>query len=226
MRSFGFAEDVVEIIAWAPGAEILNPRRLKRYLNSLSIRLQLVLDSALPQEFDGIYALRALALRRDYGAIYERLMALPQTDVASLSWPEGAANDGETQGKFRTYLAKLRAETGALGRFEAFLARANLYSTIVAKDAPPDQDAGHARVLWTSPPTEPLKRAPEPLDPAERSASRFTGYHQARRQAIEQAYRLRSEATKADGAEPLASRIVCHWRFETASAPPQASGFM
>jgi hypothetical protein len=200
VRSFGFADDVVEIIAWAPGAEILNPRRLKRYLNSLSIRQQLILDSALPQEFDGIYALRALALRRDYRAIYERL-ALPQTDVVSLLWPEGAANDGETQGKFRTYLAKLRAETGALGRFDAFLARANLYSTIVAKDASPDQDAGQTRVLWTSPPTEPVKREPEPLNPAEGSASGFTGYHQALRQAVEQAYRLRSEATKADGAE-------------------------
>jgi hypothetical protein len=60
VRSFGFAEEVVEMVAWAPDAEILNPRRLKHYLNTLSVTLQLVTASSLPKEFENAYALRAL----------------------------------------------------------------------------------------------------------------------------------------------------------------------
>jgi hypothetical protein len=36
----------------------------------------------------------------------------------------------------------------------------------------------------------------------------------------------RTQARRSHWSLALASRIVCHWRFDTASGPPQASAFM
>jgi formylglycine-generating enzyme required for sulfatase activity len=142
VRSFGFAEEVVEMVAWAPDAEILNPRRLKRYLNTLSVTLQLVTASSLPGEFDNAYALRALALRRDWRRIYDHLLTLLPSGISAQEWPEARTNDNDIQERFRSYLSKLSPETGALGRFESFVSGSNLFPTgDVAFGASPKQPA-------------------------------------------------------------------------------------
>ena len=122
VKSFGFAEEAIEIVAWAPAAEILNPRRLKRYLNTLSVTLQLVMAYSLPEEFDNAYALRALALRRDWRHVYDGLAGRHRVPGAPppvggpqpIEWPQRGAT-AEYHAAFRAYLAKLRPETGALG---------------------------------------------------------------------------------------------------------------
>jgi hypothetical protein len=126
VRSFGFAEEAVEIVNLAPSADILNPRRLKRYLNTLSVTLQLVMAYSLPSEFDNAYALRALALRRDWRSVYDDLLAEPDlTSVSRLKWPQPGAADAD-HAVFGAYVLKLRPEIGALSRFEQFLAASNL----------------------------------------------------------------------------------------------------
>jgi len=69
---------IIEIIRWAPDSEILNPRRLKRYINWLSITLQLVKDARLPADVSNLTALRVLALRRDFPEVYDKATTLPQ----------------------------------------------------------------------------------------------------------------------------------------------------
>jgi hypothetical protein len=125
VRSFGFAEEATEIVRWAPGREILNPRRLKRYLNTLSVTLQLVMASRLPERFDNTFALRAISLRADWPNVYD--CVLNSRDAYSMAtWPE-KPTDHKTSAEFREYLAKLRITEGDLNKFEQFLVTSNLF---------------------------------------------------------------------------------------------------
>jgi hypothetical protein len=66
--------EVQEIIHWAPDSEILNPRRLKQYLNWLSISLRLISSVELPPQADTITVLRLMAVARDYPDIYQAII--------------------------------------------------------------------------------------------------------------------------------------------------------
>jgi hypothetical protein len=74
LRGIGIAPEVLEIIRWAPDEEVLNPRRLKRYINWLSVSLQLILSVPMPSEVRNVTALRAMALRHDYPEVYSLLI--------------------------------------------------------------------------------------------------------------------------------------------------------
>lgn len=75
VQSLDLAAEVIEVIRWAPDLEVLNPRRLKRYINWLSITLQLVKDSTLPEGVSNLTALRVLAFRRDFPELYQKIAA-------------------------------------------------------------------------------------------------------------------------------------------------------
>ncbi len=68
----GVIDDILEIIHWTPDADILNPRRLKRYVNWLSVSLQLV-NSTRISCVSSINVLRLMALRRNYPVLYSKL---------------------------------------------------------------------------------------------------------------------------------------------------------
>jgi ribosomal protein L7/L12 len=74
LDSLGVAEEVQEIVNWAPNDEVLNPRRLKRYLNWLSVTLQLIRSVRLPSTVRNVTALRALAVKRDFPELYKLLV--------------------------------------------------------------------------------------------------------------------------------------------------------
>lgn len=74
LRELGIASEIIEIVGWAPDSEILNPRRLKRYINWLAISLQLIMSASERPPVSNVFALRALALRQDYPELYERLI--------------------------------------------------------------------------------------------------------------------------------------------------------
>lgn len=69
----GVVDEIIEIVQYAP-EDILNPRRLKRYINWLSISLQLIGTSPLPAQISRLSALQFLALRHDYPNIYYELV--------------------------------------------------------------------------------------------------------------------------------------------------------
>jgi KAP family P-loop domain len=71
LKDIGIADEVLEIIQYAPD-EILNPRRLKRYVNWLSISLQLIVASPLPSPLNNLKTLRYLALKHDYPDVYKK----------------------------------------------------------------------------------------------------------------------------------------------------------
>jgi hypothetical protein len=64
--------EIREIVKWAPDDDVLNPRRLKKYINWTSITLQLLNAMRLPATLPSAAALRALSLRRDYPQVYSR----------------------------------------------------------------------------------------------------------------------------------------------------------
>src|SRR5262249_43124265 len=115
VRGLGMAEEIVEIISWAPDHDVLNPRRLKRYLNTLSVTLQLIIACSLPRGVDNAFALRALALRRDYPAVYAGLISAREP-VPSMrpDWSPGET----TVTEFHEYLEKLLFPLSALNAFE------------------------------------------------------------------------------------------------------------
>lgn len=123
--SLGFADEATEIVRWAPSNDILNPRRLKRYLNTLSVTLQLVMASRLPENFDNAYALRAMALRGDWPTLYDNLVN-DQGAYAQATWPEDSKNVGKAA-DFREYLTKLRIAEGDLTKFEQFLVNSHRF---------------------------------------------------------------------------------------------------
>jgi hypothetical protein len=119
IKKLGFVDEIVEIVSWAPSEDITNPRRLKRYLNWLSVSLQLIMAAAeLPEGVDNTFALRSLALRRDYRVVYDKLRTTGSVD--KISWPE--ASDEQSQQGFAAYLGKLASVQGGLARFENFVA--------------------------------------------------------------------------------------------------------
>jgi hypothetical protein len=88
VSDLGTAPAVVELIAFAPDEEVMNPRRLKRYFNWLSITLQLISSTRLPPGVQNITALRAIALKRHHPDVYEKLISPsfdPKTDVSDLN---------------------------------------------------------------------------------------------------------------------------------------------
>lgn len=77
LQGLALAPAVIEIVRWSPDQEVLNPRRLKRYVNWLSITLQLIKDSELPPEVSNLTALRILSFRRSYPELYRIAVSNP-----------------------------------------------------------------------------------------------------------------------------------------------------
>lgn len=130
IHNLGAADEALAIVAWAPDREILNPRRLKRYLNTLSVTLQLLMGCTLPLGVDNAFALRALALRRDFPSIYNQLLA--QGEPSGIRWPEAPASEITTQMRFQNYLKELTVTPSAslgepLRDFDGFLRRFRLF---------------------------------------------------------------------------------------------------
>lgn len=73
LKELGIIDEVIEIVENAPD-EVLNPRRLKRYINWLSISLQLINSSPLPSSISSVDALRFMALQHDYPGLYDDLL--------------------------------------------------------------------------------------------------------------------------------------------------------
>jgi hypothetical protein len=77
LSEFGIIPDVAEIISVAPDHEVLNPRRLKRYVNWLSITMQLISSVQMPPSVRNITALKALALKRHHPELYHKILSDP-----------------------------------------------------------------------------------------------------------------------------------------------------
>lgn len=73
LEDLNIVPEVIEIIEAAPENETLNPRRLKQYLNWLSLVLQVVSASVLPERVSNLTALRTIFLRSEYPQIYSQL---------------------------------------------------------------------------------------------------------------------------------------------------------
>ena len=100
LETLSIAPEIAEIVAWAPEAETLNPRRLKRFINWLSVSLQLVSASRKSAEIDNLAALQLLMLQRYYPRFYHALVQSPLDEPAWLMWerhckplPEGYSSE-------------------------------------------------------------------------------------------------------------------------------------
>lgn len=100
LEDFGVAGPIREIIRWAPEQEVLNPRRLKRYLNWLSIALQLLV-STLALTISNLNVLRLLALKSDYPRLYKALVEKPIDELDFRNFDTGLPNE---EHEFREYL--------------------------------------------------------------------------------------------------------------------------
>ncbi len=78
LKNMGITSETLEILHWAPDEDVLNPRRLKRYINWLNISLQLIISAPVPTAVRNVTALRAMALQRDYPEIYKHLLEEPE----------------------------------------------------------------------------------------------------------------------------------------------------
>jgi hypothetical protein len=74
------APEIVELVSFAE-AEICNPRRLKRYVNWLSMTLQQIVSSDLPEGIDNLFALHSLTLRKHYPGTYDAMLQLPRKSL-------------------------------------------------------------------------------------------------------------------------------------------------
>lgn len=116
LRSIGIAPEVQEILRWAPDGDILNPRRLKRYINWLSFSLEMIMSARflhhpLSKAIPNITALRAMALQRDYPEIYQSLIAGSAPDLdAFLAKRSSIEQSDERMADFRKYLGTLSKE--------------------------------------------------------------------------------------------------------------------
>jgi KAP family P-loop domain len=126
VRALGFVNEVVEIVSFAPEEDITNPRRLKRYLNWLSLTLQLIM--AIPQLPDGVdnaFALRSLALRRDFRTVYDDL--LRGSHPLQIQW----TGESERREEFRIYLKEsFFFPSSLLKQFESFRASSGILSAM------------------------------------------------------------------------------------------------
>lgn len=75
LRLKGIASEIQEIIYFAPDEDILNPRRLKRYINWLSLSLQLIISLPISTDLSNEFMLRTMAFKRDYPEIFRLLLA-------------------------------------------------------------------------------------------------------------------------------------------------------
>jgi hypothetical protein len=127
VRSMNVIDEIVEIVKWAPSEDILNPRRLKRYLNTMSVMLQLIIACGVPKEIDNRFALQALALRRDFHWIYNDLLRERRLDAWEAPGSDASSNDfNQRQVEFRKYLENLLSPPHALQLFEDFVNRTPL----------------------------------------------------------------------------------------------------
>lgn len=82
LKQLNVADEIIEIVAIAPEQEVVNPRRLKKYLNWLSISLQLIVALPIPSTITNLNALRVIALRSDYPDVYENLIKSSMEDFS------------------------------------------------------------------------------------------------------------------------------------------------
>lgn len=130
LHELRIAPEVLEIIHWAPDEEVLNPRRLKRYINWLSISLQLIESVPMPHEVRNVTALRAMALQRDYPKIYAHLLGsesivevVSQIDLQHLLPKRKSLKSLELEtADFRRYLGK-NLPPSELFKFDEFVRR-------------------------------------------------------------------------------------------------------
>jgi hypothetical protein len=104
---------------WAPEREILNPRRLKRFINWLSVSLQLI--SALNRSscLDNLAILQLLMLRRHYPRFYPMLLS-SSLDELSTWWERNnrPLPNGYSRERLTAFLAPLTAvDIGKLDQF-------------------------------------------------------------------------------------------------------------
>ncbi len=78
LESLSIAPEIAQILAWAPEAETLNPRRLKKFINWLSLTLQLLNAAKLPAAIDNENILKLMMLRRYYSEFYQLLVRTPE----------------------------------------------------------------------------------------------------------------------------------------------------
>jgi len=126
-KSIGVVDEAMEIVRWAPLDDLHNPRRLKRYLNWLSISLMQLAESEIPNELDNLYCLRALALKRDWPEVYDGLLeGIPIHDLpANLKGYVEATGSGDkdlesVRALFEEHIAKV-LDSKKLHSFESFL---------------------------------------------------------------------------------------------------------
>jgi hypothetical protein len=116
LDQLGIADEVQQIIQWAPAAEVCNPRRLKRYLNWLSISLQFIRSLRPPKNVGSAMALRLIALKRDWPELFHD-REFSEARVEDLSNRLGG--DSERELGFRQYLRAI--EPPEIEAFERFL---------------------------------------------------------------------------------------------------------
>jgi hypothetical protein len=124
LQALGIASEVAEIVRWAPDEDTLNPRRLKRYINRLSISLQFIMASIPPESLSNRTALRLIALKRDYPQIYDELLeGAPEPRVDAFDQKRRLVGDSHEQDRrgFRQYIKDLGRDT--IKAFDAFVSK-------------------------------------------------------------------------------------------------------
>jgi ribosomal protein L7/L12 len=76
LNSLSIAPEVAEIVGWIPDSDALNPRRLKQFLNWLSLMIQLMNAIQPPSDLENLSLLKLLAVRRCYPALYIKLKSI------------------------------------------------------------------------------------------------------------------------------------------------------
>jgi ribosomal protein L7/L12 len=119
LETLSIAPEIAEIVAWAPEVETLNPRRLKRFINWLSVSLQLVSATRKSAEIDNLAALQLLMLQRYYPRFYRMLLKSPWDELPSL-WEQynRPLPDGYSRADLLDFLIPLlNANVQELNRF-------------------------------------------------------------------------------------------------------------
>jgi chaperonin GroEL len=139
-----FNPQIIEIVRWAPPEETTNPRRLKQYLNWLTMNLQFIVGASLPEGLTNHLALRFLALRRSYPLAYQQFLGA-RTKQESREILYSALSAGRERGELEEDgggLQRLRAYCEELAlpqlarRFADFLGNEPLLVGAVGKEQP------------------------------------------------------------------------------------------
>jgi KAP family P-loop domain/Protein of unknown function (DUF2934) len=120
MKRSSFEDQIIEITGWASESDITNPRRLKRYINWLSVALQLLMATELPKGLTNASALRMLALRRDYPDVWQAIL-----EEREPHWPEFPLE--EERNGFRKYVREGFEDHASLKAFANFLSKSSLF---------------------------------------------------------------------------------------------------